>query len=127
MASCSEPVPITEENGKEHQEEKAVKDGEREAFVFQDGAKVYKCMSDTDGYRCPMCLSVFSRLGQHFTSSDCGKEIDVKRFTSELKKYLKVQNTKKQKAANPTEFRKKRLESQKKLKGQEIGSQSRRV
>ena len=85
MASCSEPVPIPEGNGKEHQEEKAVKDGEREAFVFQEGAKVYRCMSDPDGYQCPTCLNVFSPLGQNVTSSECGKEIDVKRFTSELK------------------------------------------
>ena len=50
VASCSEPVPIPEGNGWEHQEEKAVKDGEREAFVFGEGAKVYRCMSDPDGY-----------------------------------------------------------------------------
>ena len=112
VASCSEPVPITEGNGKEHQEGKAVTDGEREAFVFHEGAKVYRCMSDQNGYRCPTCLNVFSRLVQHITSSECGKEIDVKRFTSELKKYLKVQNNKKQKAENPTEFRKKHSESQ---------------
>ena len=42
----SEPVAMMEENGKEHNEEEALAGGEREAFVFQEGTKVYRCMSD---------------------------------------------------------------------------------
>ena len=54
----SKPVAMMEENGKEHKEEEALAGGEREAFVFQEGTKVYRCMSDPEGYQCPMCKKV---------------------------------------------------------------------
>jgi hypothetical protein len=100
---------MMEENGKEHKEEEAVAGGEREAFVFQEGTKMYRCMSDPEGYQCPMCKNVFSRLGQHISRSECGKDIDTNRFMSALKKYLKAQNNMKKQAENPEKFKRKRL------------------
>ena len=69
---------------------KAMKLGEKESFIFQDGTKMYRCASEPEGYQCPMCPKVFSQLGRHINSSECGKSIDTKRFTAELKKYLKT-------------------------------------
>ena len=66
-----------------------MKHGEREAFVFKEGNKVYRCVAEPEGYQCPMCPKVFSQLGRHISSSKCGENIEVKRFTAELKKYLK--------------------------------------
>ena len=98
MPTRSEPVAMMEENEKEHKEEEALACGEREAFVFQEGTKVYRCMSDPEGYQCPMCKNVFRQLGRHISRSECGNNIDTNRFISALKKYLKAQNEKKQKA-----------------------------
>ena len=109
-----------EENGKEHKEEEGVTGGEREAFVFQEGTKVYRCMSGPEGYQCPMCKNVYSRLGRHISRSECGNDMDTNRFMSALKKYLKAQNEKKQKAENPEKFRKKHAEADKKSKGMKM-------
>ena len=59
---------------------------EQEAFVFEDEEKVYRCVSESEGYQCPMCPKVFGQLGRHISSSKCGENIDIKRFTAELKK-----------------------------------------
>ena len=67
---------------------KTIKVNEKEAFVFEDENKVYRCVSESEGYQCPMCPKVFGQLGRHISSSKCGEDIDVKRFTEELKKYL---------------------------------------
>ena len=62
---------------------------EQESFVFEDKTKVYKCVSESEGYQCPMCPKVFGQLGRHISSSKCGENNDVKRFTEELKKIFK--------------------------------------
>ena len=121
VPSGSVPVAMMEEKEKQHKEEEALTGGEREALVFQEGTKVYRCMSDPEGYQCPICSNVFQRLGRHMNTSECGKDIDTKRFISDLKKYLKVQNAKKHKSKNPEIFRKKKAERKKNIKGYETG------
>ena len=76
------------------------KEIEQEAFVFEDEAKVYRCVSESEGYQCPMCPKVFGQLGRHISSSKCGENIDIKRFTAELKKYLKAKNWQKKQSGN---------------------------
>ena len=88
--------------------------GEKESFIFQEGTRMYRCASEPEGYQCPMCPKVFSQLGRHINSSECGKSIDTKRFTAELKKYLKIKNKNKQKSENVTEYRQKAAEAEKK-------------
>ena len=87
--------------------------GEKESFIFQDGTKTYRCASEPEGYQCPMCPKVFSQLGRHINSSECGKNINIKKFTEELKKYLRMKKINKQKSENPTEYRQK--EAQRKM------------
>ena len=65
---------------------------EDEAFVFHDMINVFRCESKPNGYQCCMCSNVFSQLGRHISTSKCGEKVDVKRFTEELKKYLKSKN-----------------------------------
>ena len=120
----SEPVTMMEENEKEHKEEKAVTGGEREAFVFQEGTRVYEYVSDPEGYQCPMCQKVFSQLGLHISKSECGKDIDTNKFTSDLKKYLKVQNKRKLKAEDPAKFRKKAAELEQKSRSMKMDQNS---
>ena len=54
-----------------------------------------------------MCPKVFGQLGRHISSSKCGENIDVKRFTAELKKYLKAKNRQKKQSENMEEYRQK--------------------
>ena len=90
---------------------KVVKGGEREAFVFKEGNKVYRCVAEPEGYQCCVCPNVFSQIGRHVNLSKCGETIDVKRFTAELKKYLnarkKAKNRAKKLAENSAECRQK--------------------
>ena len=97
-----------------------MKFGEKESFIFQDGTKTYRCAAEQEGYQCPMCPKVFSQLGRHINSSECGKNIDTKRFTAELKRYLKIKNKNKQKAENVTEYRQKAAEAVKKVRLKKI-------
>ena len=82
---------------------------ENEAFVFHDMISVFRCESKPDGYQCCMCSKVFSQLGRHISTSKCGEKVDVKRFTEELKRYLKSKNRAKcmerKLAENPEEYR----------------------
>ena len=82
---------------------------ENEAFVFHDMISVFRCESKPDGYQCCICLKVFSQLGRHISTSKCGEKVDVKRFTEELKRYLKSKNRAKcmerKLAENPEEYR----------------------
>ena len=64
---------------------KKIKVSENEAFVFEDTTKVYRYVSESEGYQCPMCLTEFGQLGHHISSSKCGENIDVKRFTAKPK------------------------------------------
>ena len=86
-----------------------MKSGEREAFVFKEGNMVYRCVAEQEGYQCCMCPNVFGQLGRHISSSKCGETLDVKRFTTELKKYLRSKNKakcrEKKLAENPIEYR----------------------
>ena len=95
--SCDSNVPA-----------KVMKSGEREAFVFKEGNMVYRCVAEPEGYQCCVCPNVFSQLGRHISSSKCGETFDVKRFTSELKKYLRAKNQakcrKKNLAENPQDY-----------------------
>ena len=91
-----------------------------EAFVFEDETKVYTCVSEPEGYQCPMCPKVFGQLGRHISSSKCGKNIDVKRFTAELKKYLKTKNSQKKKSENPEEYRQKAAAREKKSRNKKL-------
>ena len=91
-----------------------MKFGEKESFIFQDGTKTYRCAEEQEGYQCPMCPKVFNQLGRHINSSECGKSIDTKRFTAELKKYLKIKNKDKIKSENYAEYRQKATVADKK-------------
>ena len=82
-----------------------MKGGEREAFVFKEGNKVYRCVAEPEGYQCCVCPNVFSQIGRHVNSSKCGESIDVKRFTAELKKYLHAKNIAKNRSKKLAEYR----------------------
>ena len=73
---------ITEEQNCSPKKSKVI---EQEAFVFEDDTQVFRCVSESEGYKCPMCSKVFGQLGRHISSSKCGENIDIKRFTAELK------------------------------------------
>ena len=96
----------------------------QEAFVFEHKTKVYRCVSEPEGYQCPMCPKVFGQLGRHISSSKCGKSIDVKRFTAELKKKLKTKNSKKKRSANLEEYGQKAAAREKKSRDKKLEANS---